>query len=254
MPRSLVWVLGTLVLLVPAAGLAQDFVGVHAGYAVAVGKSADFASDGSSIELRWRHFNRGRTAVEIVAGFTQLGLEGAIQDRIAGYRALVEEKNLAAQVQGGAGNGFMVAEYGTFESFHAGLNLHFTLSKSSRLVPYFDFGAAVYNWKVPFRLRFARVPFFGEQHAYDPLVDIPSYSGLQPNEDLDFTNHHTSGGLNAAVGTTLRLQRHLTMDAEVRTHLLFSNGQGDRELGVDDQDYLDNINFVLLQAGLHYRF
>ena len=254
MPRSLLRVLGTLFLLVPATGLAQDFFGVHGGYASAIGKTADFAADGTALEVRWRHFNRGRTAVEIVAGFTQLGLEGAIQDRIATYKALVEEKNIAAQFQGGPGNGFVVAEYGTFESFHAGLNLHFTLSKSARLVPYIDFGAAVYNWKVPFRLRFSRVPFFGEQHAYDPLVSLPFYAGLQPNEDLDFTNHHTSGGLNTALGATWRIQRHLSMDGEVRTHLLFTNGQGDRELGVDDQDYLDNISFMLLQLGMHYRF
>jgi len=255
MRRSLARVLGTLALVLPAGGAqAQNFYGVHGGYAKAIGNSADFASDGAAFELRWRRFNRGRTAFEIVAGYTQLGLEGAIQDRIDFYEGLIKVKNEAAQFQGGPGNGFMMAEYGTFESFHAGLNLHFTLSKSTRLTPYFNFGAAAYSWKVPFRLRFSRVPFFGEQHAFDPLVDIPFYSGIQPDEDLDFTNQHTSGGLNASLGTTYRVQRHLTLDAEVRTHLLFTTGEGDRELGVDDQDYLDNISFVLLQGGLHYRF
>jgi len=253
MRRSFGLVLVTLALL-PSGARAQSFYGVHGGYAKAVANSADFASNGTSVELRWRRFNRSRTAFEIVAGYTQLGLEGAIQDRIKQYKERIEVKNMVAQLQGGPGNGFLTAEYGIFESFHAGMNLHFTLSKGSRLTPYFNFGAAAYNWKVPFRLRFSRVPFFGEQHAYDPIADISLYSGLQPDEDLDFTNHHTSGGLNASLGTTFRLQRHLTMDAEIRTHLLFTDGRGNRELGVDDQDYLDHISFLLLQGGLHYRF
>lgn len=254
MRRSLVLILWTLGLLLPAGARAQNFYGVHGGYAKAIGNAADFANDGTSVEVRWRRFNRSRTAFEIVAGYTQLGLEGAIQDRIQLYKSRIELKNQVAQLQGGPGNGFMMAEYGTFESFHAGLNLHFTLVKASRLTPYFNFGAAAYKWSVPFRLRFSRVPFFGEQHAFDPIVSIPSYSGIQPDEDLDFTNRHTSGGLNASFGTTYRVHRHVTMDAEIRTHLLFTNGRGDRELGIDDQDYLDRISFVLLQGGLHYRF
>jgi len=238
---------------VPAAR-AQNFYGVHGGYARALGPASDFATDGTTLELRWRRFNRARSAFEFVVGYTELEVDGEIQNTIERFKRLVLEKNARAQTSGGPGNGFLVAEYGTFETFHIGANLLFTPWKAARTTPYFSFGGAAYNWKVPFRVRFSRVPFFGEQHSYDPVDYQSPYQGVQPNEDLDFTKHHTSGGLSAAVGGLLRLQRHVTLDAEVRAHLLLSSGQGDRELGADDQDYLDDIKFFVAKGGLHYRF
>jgi hypothetical protein len=250
-----VWVLGIVAAAAPVP--AAELVGADGGLATPLGKTGDFAGAGTAVELRWRHHNRGRSAWEIVAGYTQMGLEGEIQNTIARYEQLMRQKNLLAQIQGGPGNGFIIAEYGTMETFYGGANFLFHPlgnPQRMRVAPFVSIGAGVYNWRVPFRMEWLRTPSFGEQHAYDPPEEGQLYSVIIPRDEVDFTKHNTSGGLNAAVGTTLRLTRQLQLDLQARTHLLFSSGQGDREEGVDDQDYLDNITFVLLNGGLNWRF
>lgn len=250
-----VWVLGIATAAAPAQAL--DFVGADGGFASPLGRTSDFATEGTSLELRWRHHNRGRSAWEIVAGYTQMGLEGEIQQTIAQYEHLMREKNQLAQLQGGPGNGFLVAEYGIFEVFYGGANFLFHPlgnPQRTRFAPFVSAGAGLYNWRVPFRLEWLRSPFFGEQNAFDPPAEGQLYAGVQQPQAVDFTKHNTSGGLNAAVGTTVRLTRRLHLDVQARTHLIFSSGTGDREEGVDDQEYLDHLALILLNGGLNWRF
>jgi hypothetical protein len=250
-----VLLLGIATAAAPAHGL--DYVGLDGGFASPLGKTGDFTNDGTGLELRWRHHNRGRSAWELVAGYTQMGLEGEIQDTIARYAQLMREKNQLAQLQGGPGNGFIIAEYGIFEAFYGGANLLFHPlgnPQRTRFAPFLSVGAGLYNWRVPFRMEWLRSPFFGEQNAYDPPAEGGLYAGVQQPQEVDFTKHHTSGGLNAGIGTTMRLTRRLQLDLQARTHLLFSTGRGDREEGIDDQDYLENLSFVLLNGGLNWRF
>lgn len=236
----------------PAAG--RDYFGVEAGYVSAIGNSAEFASDGTGIELHWRHLNKGRTAFEIEAGYMQLGLDGAVQDRIASFEALVRNKNQLAQLQGGPGNGFLTAEYGTLDIYSLGVNLLFYPLKGKRVSPFLSFGAGAYNWRVPFRLKFYRTPFFGEQHTYQEPEEGAFYAGVVPEEGLDFTKHETTGGVNVGTGATWRVSSKIDVGVTARAHLLFSSGTGNREEGIDDQDYLDNISLFVLKGGLNYRF
>jgi hypothetical protein len=252
MRRWLAWV-GVACLAAGPAG-AGEFAGGNVGFAQAIGRSADFASDGTMVELRWRHQNRGRSAWELYLGYAQLGLDGEVQQTIAEFKATVEEKNQLAQYQGGPGEGYLVAEHGTFESFFFGANLLVHPWKRGRVSPYFSFGGGAYNWRLPFRVKFRRVPFFGEQHAYDPAANGEYYAGVVPEEVVDFTKHQTSGGLNVGVGSGLRLTQHLQLGAAARIVLIFSSGRGNREEGIDDQDYLNDITMAFLDAGLSYRF
>ena len=233
---------------------AVDFVGVNGGIAQPLSRTGDFASGGGVVELRWRHQNRGRSAWEFVAGYAQMGLEGEVQNTIAAYALRQRQKNELAQEQGGPGNGFLIAEYGTFETFYGGANLLFQPWHNQYLAPFLSVGGGVYNWRVPFRIEWNRTPFFGEQHAWEaPHAESP-YAGVIWNEAIDYTKHNTSGGVNAALGSTVRVTRRVQIDLQARAHLVFSSGAGDREEGIDDQDYLDLFRFVFLNAGLNYRF
>jgi hypothetical protein len=227
---------------------------LDAGLAQAVGTSQQFASNGGTVEAGWRHYNRGRTAYEFVAGYAQLGLEGEIQNTIERFDLQMRYKNQLAQQQGGLGNGYLVSEYGILEVFYAGADVLFHFTKRGRFTPFVSGGAGVYNWRVPFRIKFRNSPFFGEQNAYNPPGLGHVYSGVQPEQTLDFSKHHTSGGLNAALGTNVKLTRHVSLVASARGHLVFSNGNGNRELGVDDQDYETHITMVFLKCGVNYRF
>lgn len=252
MRRWLAWVAATCLASGPAA--AVDFAGADLGFAQAIGQSADFATDGTMLEVRWRHQNRGRTAWELCVGYAQLGIEGEIQETIAEFKATVEAKNQLAQYQGGPGEGYLVAEYGIFETYFVGANLLVHPWRRGRVSPYFSFGGGAYNWRLPFRAKFRRVPFFGEQHAYDAPATGAYYAGVVQEEVVDFTKHVTSGGLNVGVGSGFRLTQHLQVGASARIVLIFSSGQGDREEGIDDQDYLNDITLAFLKAGLNYRF
>lgn len=248
----------TLVLAVGVLGVrsaaSQDFYGVTGGVSKAVGKSNDFATEGGSVEIRWRHFNRSRSALEFVIGYTQMGLEGEVQNTVDRYEALARRKNFLAQAQGGPGNGFLVAEYGIFEAYYGGANLVVQPWKLGRLGPFLSAGAGIYNWRVPFRIKWNRTPFFGEQHSWEPIAEGGFYSGVVGEEIVDFTKQHTSPGVSAAFGSILRLSRRFSFDAQARIHLVFTSGDGDKEAAVDDQPYLDRVRFLQLNGGLNYRF
>jgi hypothetical protein len=233
---------------------ASDWFGADGALAHSIGKSNDFASDGSSFELRWRHYNDGRSALEIVGGYIELGLRGEVQNTIDRYELLVRDKNQLAQFQGGPGDGFLVAEYGVFEAAYLGANLMFHPRRFGRLSPFLSFGAGGYKWRLPFRIKFFRTPFFGEQRAYDQPAEGNFYAGVVNEDQIDFTKRETSGGVNGGVGASLRISNRLMLDAVVRTHLIFSSGRGNREEGADDQDYLDDISLVVARGGLSFRF
>lgn len=244
--------LGALGPAAPAA--AQNFLGADVGIARPLGETAKFAGDGGSFELRWRHSNRGRAAFEFVLGYTQMGLEGEVQRTIARFDATVRQKNELAQKQGGAGNGFILAEYGTFDTYYGGVNFTFQMLQRRRIAPFVSLGGGAYNWRVPFGVKFFRVPFFGEQYAWDPVDDVALYQEVHPEENVDFTKHMTSGGLNAALGASVKLTRRIHLGVQARTYLIFSSGKGNRERKIDDQPYLDRLTFALFNAGLNYRF
>jgi hypothetical protein len=252
--RRIVGSLFVGVLLAAAPAAARDLFGAVGGYMVPLGSTSDFAGDGYAIEARWRHHNRGRSAFEIQLGYSQAGLEGEIQTTIEGYKDLVLYKNLQAQQQGGPGEGWLVAEYGTLEIFYGDVNFLYFPLKDARVSPFVSFGAGLYNWRLPFRVTFFDTPFFGEQNAYDPIPASGVYSGVVPVEEIDYTKHETAGGLSVASGASVRLTRALELAATARVHLIFSNGDGNDEEGIDDQDYLDNMTFVLLKGGLNWRF
>jgi hypothetical protein len=242
------------VLGAPRPAEARDTFGSEAGYVTAVGTSNSFASDGYQIEAHWRHYNKGRTAFEIEASYMELGLEGEIQNTIASFDARMRDKNALAQLQGGPGNGFMTAEFGTLEIYSGCANLLFYPLKGKRLSPFVSFGAGAYNWRVPFRVKFYRTPFFGEQHAWQPPAEGAFYAGTVAEEAVDFTKHETTGGLNAGLGATFRINSKWDIGFTSRAHLIFSSGTGNREEGIDDQDYLDDITIVSLKGGINYRF
>ena len=241
-------------LLLGAPVEAQNLFTLDAGLAQALGTTHSFASNGGTLEAGWRHHNRGRTAYEFVAGYAQLGLEGEIQNTIARFEGRMRGKNQLAQQQTGLGNGYLVSEYGILEVFYGGADVLFHFTKRGRFTPFVSGGAGLYNWRVPFHIKFRNSPFFGEQQAYDPPDQAHIYSGVQPEATLDFSKHQTSGGLNAALGTNVKLTKQVTMVASARGHLVFSNGNGNRELGIDDQNYENHITMVFLKCGLNYRF
>lgn len=245
-------IVGVLLAAAPAAG--RDLFGAVGGYMAPLGNTADFAGDGYAIEARWRHHNRGRSAFEFEVGYSQAGLEGEIQATIEGFKSLVLLKNQEAQLQGGPGEGWLVAEYGTLEIFYGDVNFLYFPLKDARVSPFLSFGAGLYNWRVPFRVRFVDTPFFGEQNPYDPIPVGGLYAGVVAYEEVDYSKHETAGGLSVASGVAIRLTRSFELAGTARVHLIFSNGDGNDEEGIDDQDYLDNMNFVLLKGGLNWRF
>lgn len=249
---------GLFVAVLAAPGLARDLAVFSGGAAVPVGDAASFADPGGAFRIAWRHYNRGRTAWELTFGYNQNKLQGAVQDTISSFETLVRAKNLLAQQQGGPGMGFILAEFGTLEIYSFNLNILYRVSQRSRFSPVLSVGAGVYNWRVPFKIQFFDVPSFGEQHAYDPIGSSRVYAFIfderWPHQQIDYTKHQWSGGLNAAIALDLRLSRSFTIEAEGRTHLIFSSGTGNQEENIDDQKYLDNMTLVYLQAGLSYRF
>jgi hypothetical protein len=251
------WLPGVIVLAAMGAAspaLARDYIGFEAGAATAVGQTSDFSSDGAVVDFRWRHQNKGRSAYELEASFMQLGLGGEINSTIDYYEALSRGKNEAAQQQGGPGEGYVVAEYGTLDIYHLTANYLFFPLKNARVSPWLSFGGGVYNWQVPFRVRFYRTPFFGEQHSWLPIADGGVYAGVVTEEAIDFTKDVTSGGLSIGAGLSGRVVSNLYIGATARFHLIFSNGEGDREELADNQDYLENMTIGLLKAGLNWRF
>lgn len=251
------WLPGLIVLATMGASapaLARDYFGFEAGAATAVGQTADFSSDGMTLDLRWRHHNKGRSAWEIEGAYTQMGLGGEIVSTIDDYEAMSRHKNEAAQQQGGPGEGYVVAEYGTLDIYHLTANYLFFPLKNARVAPWLSFGGGVYSWRVPFRVRFYSTPFFGEQHAWLPMAEGGVYAGVVTEESIDFTKDSVSGGLSVGGGLTGRLFSQLYLGATARFHLIFSNGEGNREELADNQDYLQGMNIVLLKAGLNWRF
>jgi hypothetical protein len=241
-----------LLFAVPSAP--QNILTIDAGLAQAVHTTNTFATNGGTFEVGWRHYNRGRTAYEFVLGYAQMGLQGEIQNTIAAFDARMRYKNQLAQEQGGPGNGYIVPEYGIFETYYGGADLLFHFTQQGRFAPFVSLGAGLYNWRVPFRIKFRNSPFFGEQHAYDAPGVGNVYSGVLPEETVDFTKHKTSGGLNAALGSNIKFTRRVSFVASARGHLVFSNGSGNRELGIDDQDYENHLTMVFFKGGVNYRF
>lgn len=233
---------------------AIDWFGADAGYVQPLGRTGDFTSNGTSLELRWRHHNRGRSAWELVAGYAQLGLEGEIQNTIAFYERQMREKNQLAQLQGQRGEGFLTATYGVLDVFYGGANFLFQPWKNATLAPFASFGGGLYNWRVPFTIHWYRSPFFGEQRSWDPPGTGGLYAGEISEDVVDYTKHKTSGGLNVALGSTVRVTKRIHLDLQARTHLIFSSGKGDPEEAIDDQDYLDRLSLILLHGGLNFRF
>jgi hypothetical protein len=231
-----------------------DWFGADGAYVDPIGKSADFAETGTSFEIRWRHYNDGRSALEVVGGYVELGLGGEVQSTIDGYEQLVRTKNQLAQFQGGPGNGFIIAEFGVFRTHYIGANLLFHPIGRGRVAPFVSFGAGGYRWRSPFRIKFYRTPFFGEQRAYDAPATGGNYAGVVAEDQIDFTKTETSGGVNGGVGISLRVTTRLMLDATVRSHLVFTSGRGNREEGIDDQDYLDDVTFLVARGGINFRF
>lgn len=249
------WVATGLVLGFAAApASATDWFGGGGGVGRAIGKSGDFASDGGTFEVRWRHYNEHHSALEVVGGYVEMGLDGRVQETIGDYERLVRRKNELAQLQGGPGNGFLVAEYGVFQTAYLGVNLLVHPYDRGRFRPFVSVGGAGYSWRLPFRLRFYSTPFFGEQRAFDPPGEGFFYAGVVPEDRIDFTKREIGGGVTGGLGASLRLTNRLMVDTMVRAHLLFSSGRGNREEGIDDQEYLDQITFMVVRGGLNYRF
>jgi len=245
-------------LLGPQAVAAREYVVFIAGIAQPLGQTSHFADGGESFGAAWRHYNRGRTAFELQINYSQNPLSGEIQETVDGYEGLVRQKNLLAQQQGGPGQGFLIAEYGTLEMISLGFNFLFRVDERWRVAPVLSVGAGIYNWRLPFRLKFFDVPSFGEQHAYDAIDPSHSYQFVfddrYPEQVIDYTKQETSGGLNLGIGFDARLSRHWNVGVDARSHLIFSSGQGDPELKADDQNYLDTMAMLQLQGGLVYRF
>ncbi len=242
----------------PAVASASNYIVVMGGSPQPLGKSADFTDAGGSFDVRWRHYNRGRTAFEFSVGYLNNSLSGEIPATIDGFEALIREKNVLAQQQSGPGEGIVIAEFGTLDIYSFNANIIYRVSRRSRVSPTVSVGAGVYNWRVPFRVRFENVPSFGEQRAFDPIADSRRYEFVFddrfPEQVIDYTKHETTGGLNAALGADLRLTKALSLEFEGRTHLIFSSGKGNPEESADNQDYLSPMYFLLLHAGLSYRF
>jgi hypothetical protein len=247
-----------LLVAAPAVSWAYDEIVFSAGMSQPLGTTSDFAAQGDAFELRWRHWNRGRSAYEVAGGFSEHGLEGEIQSTINGFESLVRAKNQLAQLQGTSpGTGSVVAEYGTLDTYYLNANYIFRFLQRARISPTISFGAGGYYWKLPFRVKFYNVPSFGEQHPWLP-IGAPNNSSVYAfdfeEQVLDYTKSVVSGGLSAAFGLDFKLTGHLNVGGEARAHLIFSSGQGNLEEGIDDQPYLDNMTFLYVQGSLNYRF
>ncbi len=242
----------------PTLSHASNHLIVTGGSPQPLGDTSDFSDAGGSFDVRWRHYNRGRTAYEFSLGYLNNALTGVIPETIDAFEALVREKNLLAQQQSGPGEGFVLAEFGTLEVYSLNANFLYRVSRRSRVSPTVSLGAGLYNWRVPFRIKFFDVPSFGEQRAFDPIAASRRYEFVFddrfPEQVIDYTKHETTGGLNAAVGADLRLIKNVSLEVEGRVHLLFTSGEGNPEQGIDDQDYLSPMYFLLWHGGLSYRF
>jgi hypothetical protein len=238
----------------PIAAAAREYVAFVAGVAVPVGQTTHFADSGESFGMCWRHYNRGRTAFEVQLGYSDSPLSGDVQEEVDQAETLVREKNQLAQEQGGPGDGFLIAEFGSLEITHLDFNFRFRVDERWRLSPVLSIGAGVYHWRQPLRLKFYDVPSFGEANAYDPISPGQTYEFIFGEQDADFTKEETDGGLNIGLGVDTHLSRHWNIEVEGRGTMIFSSGKGNPELEFDDQSYLDTMTFLQLQGGLVYRF
>lgn len=252
MRRLLVLLASTLLVAAPVR--AADWLGVDGGVLRTLGNSTDFAKDGTTFEVYWQHFNKGRSALQFGVGYAEMGFDGAVQQTIAQYKTVIQDKNLLAQLQGGPGAGWLSAEYGVFKTTYLTVNLLTQPYRAGRFAAFVTGGLGLYRWRSPFRIKFYDTPFFGEQHAYDEPGEGNFYNGILRQDQIEFTKEGTTGGLNAGGGVAFRLASHLVASAQVRTHLTFTSGTGNREEGIDDQDYLDRVSFGLVRGGLSYRF
>ena len=247
-----------LMTLLPAPSEARDEIVFGVGVSEPQGTTGDFAASGNVYEVRWRHWNRGNSAYEVIFGYSENLVEGEVQSTIDGFETLIRAKNELAQLQGTSpGHGRLVAEFGTLETYYLNASIMYRFSKRSRISPTVSLGGGAYRWSLPFLIKFIDVPSFGEQR---PWLDIGDPNGSTvyafdfEQVDLDYTKVKLSGGLNAAVGVDINLTRHFNLGGEARGHLIFSSGTGRPEDGADDQPYLDNMSFLYLQGQLSYRF
>jgi len=242
----------------PDLSRASDQLVITGGYPIPLGQSADFSDAGESVDVRWRHYNRGHTAYEFSLGYLNNALSGVIPNTVDDFEALIRRKNLLAQQQNQPGEGFILAEYGTLEIYSFNANVAYRVSRRARASPIFSVGAGVYKWQVPFRIKFYDVPSFGEQRAFDPIASSQRsefrFDGRFSEQVINYTKRQVTGGLNLAVGADLRVMKNISLDVEGRAHLIFSSGKGDPEEGIDDQDYLSPMHFFLMHTGISYRF
>jgi hypothetical protein len=243
-----------LVLGVPGVALAREYFAFVAGVAVPVGQTTHFADSGESFGLCWRHYNRGRTAFEVQLGYSDSPLSGDVNEEIDQAEGLVREKNLLAQEQGGPGEGFLIAEFGSLEITHLDFNFRLRIDERWRMSPVLSIGAGVYHWRQPLRLKFFDVPSFGEANAFDDISPGRTYEFIFGEQAADLTKEETDGGLNIGLGIDTRLSHHWNIEVEGRGHMIFSSGEGSPELEFDDQPYLDTMSFLHLTGGLVYRF
>jgi len=253
MTRRLLVVLASLLVAAGPAG-ASNWLGVDGGALRPVGSSTDFAQDGTMLEVNWQHFNKGRSALQFGIGYAEMGFDGAVQSTIETYKGVIQNKNLLAQRQGGPGEGWVSAEFGVFETTYITVNLLTQPYRSGRFAAFVTGGIGLYHWRSPFRIKFYNTPFFGEQHAYEAPAEGGFYSGVQQTDEIEYTKDGNTGGLNGGGGVAFRIASHLVANAQLRAHVTFTSGTGNREEGVDDQDYLDRVTFGLLSVGLSYRF
>ena len=87
-----------------------------------------------------------------------------------------------------------------------------------------------------------------------PLVLFLLTSGVVAQDAIEYTKNETSGGIEGGAGVSVRVTSRVMLDAALRAHLIFSSGQGNREEGIDDQDYLDDISFFVARLGLNFKF
>ena len=251
--RLLTLLAATLLAVAPAR--ASNWVGIDGGTLRTLGSATtDFAKDGTTLEVYWQHFNKGRAALQLGVGYVEMGFDGAVQNTIADYKVVIQNKNLLAQRQGGPGDGWMSAEYGVFKTTYVTVNMLAQPYRAGRFATFVTGGIGLYRWRSPFRIKFYDTPFFGEQHAYQPPAEGSFYSGVLGADQIDYTKQGTTGGLNGGAGVAFRLVSHLVANVQVRAHVTFTSGTGNREEGIDDQDYLNRVSFALASAGLSYRF
>jgi hypothetical protein len=237
--------------------MASNHLLVTGGQPQPMGDTNTFSGAGGSCDVRWRPYTRGRTAYEFSVGYLENSLSGVIPETIENFEALVREKNFMAQEQTQPGQGLVLAEYGTLEIYSLNANVLYRISRRARFSPLVSVGGGLYNWRVPFRIRFMNVPSFGENRAYLPPESTTYRFRFDERFDeqvIDYTKHETTGGLNMALGANLRVMKNVSFEFEGRAHLIFSSGEGDPVEGIDDQDYLSPMYLILLHGGLSYRF